>query len=959
MPQSAFDTSVLSLPSDLQEGVRKAWAGYSSNAALLNIAPPDDARSLNSLCQVWAMSRFVQESCVRDPGLLQDLMESRDLYSVSNRLREKRCLKTEALEAESDLMRLLRRFRRREMVRIAWRDIAGWADLQETLTDLSLLAEICLGEAHDFLYRKACEKRCVPLRSDGRPQKLVILGMGKLGAWELNFSSDIDLIFAYPEEGVLADRKETTYHEFFTRLCQRLVKVLDEITADGFVFRVDTRLRPFGESGPPVMNFDGMESYYQGQAREWERYAMVKARPVAGDFEAGEELMAMLRPFVYRRYLDYGAFAELRGLKLKITEELKRKDRMDNVKLGPGGIREIEFIGQAFQLIRGGREKKLQERRILAVLDLLGKSSLLPCPVVDKLKAAYIYLRKVENRLQEYADQQTHDLPAEPDMRARLAFSMGFNDWSAFKRDLDGLRQEVHEVFDQIFASPQSGEGYDDVQKVWIGRGEPTELIGILGEMGYPRPQDALETLNRFRGAAATRRLTARGAELLDRLMPMLLGAVVKAKNPEVTLKRILDLLEAIAGRNVYLTMLVENPLALSQLVKLACASPWITAYLSRYPILLDGLLDPRTLYAPLTQSELEQQLERQLEGSSENNLEEQMSHLRHFKQASVLRVAAADIMGVIPIMVVSDYLTAIAEVILKRVLSLAWRVVGAKHGVPPRASLSQPSGFGIVAYGKLGGIELGYRSDLDLVFLYDCADAAEMTCGARSVPIAQFHARLGQRIMNILNTNMFSGVLYDVDMRLRPSGNAGLLVSQVNAYESYQENEAWTWEHQALVRARFVAGDLSIRKRFDLIRKKILCKARDLHILRREVREMRKKMRENLGPKSDAVFDLKQSAGGIADIEFIVQFAVLGYARRHEELTRFTDNVRILEGLSGVGILSSEDAETLKRAYCLYRDRGHRETLQGASTIVSGDDYAKLRTRVEAIWRQFIEVES
>lgn len=954
MTESSISDYLSGIPAELQDPVVRAWTDFRQCADVKRISLPGDPLILETLGKVWASSRFVADSCVLDPAMLAGLLESGDLAGELSQRAGGLHFDAGTLESEGELMRALRQFRRREMVRIAWRDIAGWADLQETLSDLSTLAECCIRQAHDFLYRQACDRRGTPLLRSGRPQRLVILAMGKLGAWELNYSSDVDLIFAYPEEGILADKKETSHAEFFTRLCRGLIKVLDDVTSDGFVFRVDTRLRPFGESGPLAMSFEGMESYYQSQAREWERYAMIKARPVAGDFEAGEELLKMLRPFVYRRYLDYGAFSELRSMKLKITQELQRRDRMDNIKLGPGGIREIEFIGQAFQLIRGGREKSLRDRRILTVLKALADLSVMPGAVIEKLIDGYLFLRRVENRLQQYADQQTHDLPADPAGRLRLAFSLGFPEWEAFKRRLDDLRDDVHEVFEQVFVSPPSG-GNSDAEAVWIGRGEPLELFAILGEMGYRQPRETFDIIDRFRHSPALRRLAAKGAESLDRLMPMLLEAAAKSKNPAAALKRILDLFEAIAGRNVYITMLLENPLALSQLVKLASASPWITSYLARYPILLDALLDSRTLYAPITRAELESQLDHQLESVEEDNLEEQMSVLRHFKQANVLRVAAADIMDVMPLMAVSDSLTEIAEVILGRVLAMAWRLVGLKHGVPPGARPDEVSGFCIVGFGKLGGIELGYGSDLDLVFLYECEEAGALTQGKRPIPSSQFYARLGQRIISILNTNMHSGVLYDVDMRLRPSGNSGLLVSPVDAYEIYQETQAWTWEHQALVRARFVTGDLRIKARLEQIRRKILCKPRDPEKLKQEVKEMREKMRASQGPAQSDLFDLKQSVGGIADIEFIVQYGVLAHASEDDRLIEFTDNVRQLKALAKAGFLSADEAESLKQAYCDYRDLGHRETLQQKPAVVPVDAFTAHRSRVEEIWSRLM----
>jgi glutamate-ammonia-ligase adenylyltransferase len=949
MPEIAASSPPL--PEPLQYPVALAWDEFCAHAPdKLAESLPTEVR--NSLKRVWAASPFVAGQCARRPELLAELVESGRLLATSTPGDRLELLRRAIanLNTETELMAALRRFRNREMVRIAWRDIAGWASLDETLLDLSVLADVCVQESLDFLFRQACASRGTPLNGRGEAQSLVVLGMGKLGAFELNFSSDIDLIFAYRDEGVLPDKRETSYAEFYTRLARNLVKVLDAITEDGQVFRVDTRLRPFGESGPLVLNFDAMEAYYQSQAREWERYAMVKVRAVAGDLAAGRELQEFLRPFVYRRYLDYRALGELRELKQKISRELQRRDRQENVKLGPGGIREIEFIGQAFQLIRGGREKRLQERGILRVLATLGELGLLPGPVVDKLRDAYRFLRTVENRLQQYADRQTHDLPGDPLQRQSLAYALDFPDWEAFKRHLDTVRAGVHEVFQQVVAASRTDAG-----ESFALNGEPEQTAKLLEALGWPSPESGAIALEHFAKSHAVRNLTARGAAELNRLLPMLLRAAATAEHPEATLERLLALLLAIASRNVYLTLLAENPPALSQLVKLAAASPWIGKFIAQFPLLLDELLDPRALYTPLSRAELERELQRKLAALDPDDLEQLLIALRQFKQASVLRVAAADLMGAIPIMVVSDYLTYIAEVLVNETVRWAWRLTAEKHGVPPGTEPDRPGHFGVIAYGKLGGIELGYGSDLDLVFLYDGADSTPTT-GDRSVTTAEFFARMGKRIIHLLTANTPSGILYEVDLRLRPSGASGLLVSSLEAYDTYQMNSAWTWEQQALVKARFVAGDPKIGEAFRAIRDKSLRRPRDSEILRTEVLDMREKMRASLAAKDPELFDLKQGSGGIVDIEFIVQFGILSGAHGCPELTEWTDVVRQLASLANAGFLGEDDAGFLKQVYCLFRERTHRAALQEIPALAPADEYRDLRSRVRQIWRNALE---
>ncbi|MCK9620645.1 MAG: bifunctional [glutamate--ammonia ligase]-adenylyl-L-tyrosine phosphorylase/[glutamate--ammonia-ligase] adenylyltransferase [Methylobacter sp.] len=943
------------LPDHLRSTVTDSLAKWGERLTELNLNISRTPEFTASIAKVWCSSLFVAESCTRKPELLVDLVNSGDLSSAYHQNSYVEKLAHAPVETQAELMTKLRDFRRREMVRIAWRDLAGWAELSETLSELSHLADACIQYALHFLYQEACELRGTPLLSDGSPQQIVVLGMGKLGAYELNYSSDIDLIFAYAEDGVLPDRKETSYGEFFTRLCRNLVKVLDEITVDGFVFRTDIRLRPYGDSGPIIMTFDGMENYYQTQAREWERYAMIKVRQVAGDFKVGAELMAMFRPFVYRRYLDYGAFEELRSLKAQITQELRRKDRMENIKLGPGGIREIEFIGQAFQLIRGGNDKALQTRPILDVLQLLGERELLSQNDADQLKQSYCFLRRVENHIQQYQDRQTHDLPTDPMAQQVLAYSLDYPDWDSFKQHLDEVRKQVHGIFDQVFSLSKQDSENQDSHKIWACVADETELTEYLKEYGIQDAAAMLAAIRDFKHSLAVKRLTAKGAGVLDRLMPQLIEAMRQVNNPDETLARILGLFETVVGRNVYLSLLAENPGALAQLIRLSSASPWICDYLAQYPVLFDELLDTRSLYEPLKKADLDEQLKVLLAQIEVQDLEQLMVVLRQFKQLNVLRVAAADIMDVIPLMVVSDYLTYIAESIVSHVVERAWLMLTDKHGLPPDTD-NNAINFAVIGFGKLGGIELGYGSDLDLVFLYDCKDGNAMTNGDKPISCSQFYGRLGLKIRHILDTKLLSGVLYEVDMRLRPNGDSGLLVTHINAYEDYLKNQAWTWELQALVRGRFIAGDSQLKVQYEAIRSRILSLPRDTESLKNEVREMREKMREALATKDKDKFDLKQSKGGIADIEFIVQFGVLDQAAKNVALTTYTDNVRLLEGLQQQRFISKADEQILKNAYCAYRDFGHKLVLQGDKAVIAEADVAKMSTQVERIWHEYME---
>jgi glutamate-ammonia-ligase adenylyltransferase len=908
-----------------------------------------------------AFSRFIAQAGATHPQAFSELLASGDLGRVyaPEAWAERVCTGLAVVQDEAGLALALRRLRQREMLRIAWRDLVGAADLDETLSDLSRLADHLVDAALAWLYAEHCTRYGTP-RADGQAQQLVVLGMGKLGGGELNFSSDIDLIFAFPQDGRCDGPGELENQQFFIRLGQRLIAALSQQSAEGFVYRVDMRLRPFGDVGPLVASFDAIEEYYQSHGREWERYALVKARAIAGDRAAGESLLERLRPFVYRRYLDYGAFAALREMKALIDREAARKRAVDNIKLGAGGIREIEFIGQVFQLIRGGRDLDLQLRGIREVLRRLVARELLPAHGEAALQAAYVFLRRTENRLQMFADQQTHRLPQEAPARERLACAMGYPDWARFVEALDQHRRAVQGQFDGVFAAPQidgtqPGGVEREVAALWQGGGSGSSEARLLEGLGYDDPEAVIEELATLREGRVVRSLSETGRARLDRLIPLLLGAAAQADEPLETLRRVLALVASVAQRSVYIALLAENPLALSQLLRLCAASPWIADRVAHHPLLLDELLDARSLYAPLGRDELGAALREELAGVEPDDLEQLMDRLRNFKESQVLKVAAADVMRVLPLMKVSDQLTWIAEAVLEEVLLIAWRQLIAKHGEPRCEVDGVPrgAGFSIIAYGKLGGIELGYGSDLDIVFLHDSAGAAQHTQGPRELENSVFFARLAQRIIHILTALTPAGVLYEVDTRLRPSGASGLMVSSLAAFENYQFEQAWTWEHQALLRARPVAGEPRIAAAFQGLREQVICRERERETLRGEVREMRERMWAEHASKEAGVFDLKRDPGGIADIEFVVQYMVLAHAGDHPALTEYTDNIRNLEALRSCGLMPDSDVQTLMDAYRALRDRVHALTLQDRPERVAEAEFSELRAEVRRIWRE------
>ncbi|HHP7233899.1 MAG TPA: bifunctional [glutamate--ammonia ligase]-adenylyl-L-tyrosine phosphorylase/[glutamate--ammonia-ligase] adenylyltransferase [Desulfobacterales bacterium] len=913
---------------------------------------------------VFAWSRFVYENCRRSPLLLPDLAVSGDLLRPypEGGYRQKLESWTQAVTDESRMASRLRRFRNREMVRIAWRDLCRWADLQETMAELTALAEALIDRAVEFLHGRLVDRYGTPTASGGAEQQLVVIGMGKLGGGELNFSSDIDLIFAYPERGQTCDAADPVSNdEFFNRLCRNLLQLFGKTTPDGFVYRVDMRLRPFGENGPLVMNFDAMEQYYHYQGREWERYAWIKAREVGGDRRAGRILLERLNPFVYRRYLDFGAFESLREMKRKIELEVRRKGLQDDIKIGRGGIREIEFFGQVFQLIRGGVSPVLQQQGIETVLPEIAREKLVPEAVCGELQDAYRFLRRLEHRLQEYDDQQTHRLPSDATMRKRLAQSMDFVDESEFTEALKAHRERVHHHFSMLLGAGalevSTHPHLQTLAAVWRQEIEPDRMQAALHAAGFEPAAEALRLLLHLRGSVKRGALGREGRRRLDRLMPQVLQSAGRSDTPLDTLERIVELIEAIGGRAAYLALLVEYPDSLDHLVRLMEASPWIARFLTRHPVLLDELLDSRTLYAPPGRPELERELSQRFEALPDD-LETRMDALRVFKQVNVLRVAAADVTEVLPLMRVSDRLSDIAEVVLEQALEMAWRHLVAKHGKPRCniGSLCLDRGFAVIAYGKLGGLELGYGSDLDLVFIHAAA-AGETAAAQNTLDNRQFFARLGQRVIHILTAHTRAGILYEADMRLRPSGSSGILVSHIDGFREYQQKSAWSWEHQALIRARPVGGDRRLQDQFRSVRSEILSASRDPHQLRRDVLDMRSRMRHELLKNDAQFFDIKQGHGGIVDIEFLVQYLVLAHAHRNPALLQWTDNVRLIQTLMETGIMDEIDAHILKHAYLVYRAVSHKRSLQEQPARVAADRFALLRRRVSEIWDHYMEI--
>jgi glutamate-ammonia-ligase adenylyltransferase len=958
MKKISPENTTLPLPAAVREQAAQHWreilqaAGDGDIALALSFS--------GEVERVLGLSNFIARTCINAPHLLQALINSGDLQQkyTDGQLHEKLGTRIEEAANIDELYRALRQFRQQEMVRIAWRDLAGRATLFETMGDLSDLADACLQETLSKLFFWQTAEQGIPVDAQGNRQQLVVIAMGKLGAGELNFSSDIDLIFAYPEPGETTGGDAPVNAEtFFTRLARQLIKALASNTEDGIVFRVDMRLRPHGENGPLVMSFEGMEEYYQSMGRDWERYAWVKARIAAGDNDAGARLLKNLKPFVYRRYIDFGNFESLRAMKHLIEGEVRRKGMEENIKLGAGGIREIEFIGQAFQLLRGGRQPILQERSILKILTTLVELGYLPEKDAQELRAAYIFLRQTEHRLQEYDDKQLHNLPATELGQALLAAGMGYDSWPEFTAALRCHTRKVQTHFAKLFIATDTAKDKKDTPKetaaaLWQGQLEPDRAYQFLTTLGMQEPHETKQLLAAFRRSNQVSVLPPEGRTRLDRLIPVALMTIAEHGGAIETVKRFIGLLERIIRRSSYIALLNENPMALGHLLRLITASSMIAEMVTSHPLLLDELLDARTLYAPADKTVLATELGQRTSHIPVNDLEQMLDELRGFKLANVLRVAAADVTGVLPVMKTSDHLTFIAEVIVTTALNLAWHQMAEKFGLAEMAAKGV-EGIAVIAYGKFGGLELGYGSDLDLVFLR--ADEESLAPAGRQVDMGRFYTRLGQRFVHILTAHTSEGILYRVDMRLRPDGESGVLMTTVDSFAEYQSSKAWTWEHQALVRARPIAGEGALCRQFNEIRRTILTAPRDAATLQEEIVRMRNRMQTEREIRNPELFDLKNDPGGIIDIEFLVQYLILRGAGRHPELIRWTDNVRQMETIGKCGLLTADQAELLKTAYLAYRQTVHRQTLQNRNPVVDGDEFRDLRQGIINLWKEVL----
>ena len=870
---------------------------------------------------VLDFSPFLKQLVSRHPDWLQELR-------LSGRIEEPMPPDAGMLAegiTEFGLDPALRQFRNREMMRLIWRDLNLLAPVDEILADLSLLADICLQAAVEHHSMKFEEKYGTPRNADGEAQKLIVIGLGKLGGGELNLSSDVDIIFCYPERGECDGRRGLANEQFFTRLARSVIRSLSEITADGFCFRVDTRLRPFGDSGPLVSTFAALEQYYQREGRDWERYALIKARPVAGDLDAGQQLMGLLKPFVYRRYIDFGAIEALREMHANVREDALRKDRLDDIKRGPGGIREIEFLVQTFQLLRGGREPALQTPSLFEAADQLQKLQLLSRQATEDLLAAYRFLRKTENRIQALHDQQTHSVPAGED-GLRVARAMGYEDMPGFDSALSDIRSQVQTLFEESLPEPsQPVDAQDPWQAYWKA---------LRNNAGEERPGGlGWKPLSAFAGRLNRLSLSRRASRRLDEFMPVLLGQLDALALDDAIINRVLDLVSAICRRSAYLSLLVQNPGASKRMLELFAASNRIATAVTRHPALLDELIDPSLGAYPPSRQDIQAGVQRVLETTDDP--ETALQDLNYFKLVISLRIAVAVLKSTMDTLEARFTLSCLAQNLVQATLDLSQREMEARHGRLPGPGLA------VVAYGSLGACALGFDSDLDLIFLYQ--PASGLSDGRRPVSAERFHTGVARRLLSLMSATTPSGRLYSTDARLRPNGRAGMLVSSVDAFRRYQLEEAWTWELQALTRARPIAGDTKTGEIFKTIRHQVLTQARDKDLLITEVAAMRERLRDAHGDGNP----LKHGRGGLVDVEFVVQLGVLLKANEFPKVTASTEFSQQLRALRDCGWINEPNFNVLDESYARLTHARQQAALVDRSTEIEAAPLLNIARRL------------
>ena len=812
---------------------------------------------------------------------------------------------------EAEIARQLRILRRHVLAHIITRDLARQSTLDEVTHTITQFADFAINTALGYAHAHYQALYGTPIgRHTGAAQHLTVIAMGKAGGDELNVSSDIDLIFTYPESGDTNGKRARSNQEFFTKVGQKLIALLNDHTADGQVFRVDMRLRPDGDSGALVASETALEQYLITQGREWERYAWCKARVVTPH---ANDIAALVRPFVFRKYLDYNAYHAMRELHRQIRQEVQKRGMEHNIKLGAGGIREVEFIAQIFQMIRGGQNRSLQLKGTQETLAKLGEIGILPPDTVAQLLAAYRFLRNVEHRLQYWDDQQTQTLPDSPAQQTQLAISMDFADYPAFLGSLKTHRDFVNQQFNQILNEPEhaNNEAPHPLAELWDNAADPNRQPETeLAKLGYADSPHIAQRLAHIRQASKYRQLSAHAQPRFDAIVPRMIEAAAHSPNPDATLLRLLDFLDTISRRSAYLAFLQQYPAALNQIAELMSQSAWAAEYLRQHPILLDELLSAQ-LMQPLDWAALENELASSL--NAQDNTESKMDTLRRFQHAQTFRLLVQDLAGKWTVEALSDELSLLADIILRQTLHHAWHSIPKIHRPDPQ--------FIIIGYGKLGGKELGYTSDLDLVYLYNDPHPEAAEC----------YIKLARRLSTWLSSSTGAGSLYELDLRLRPNGDSGFLVHSLAAYTQYQQQNAWTWEHQSLTRARYICGSEELGAQFEQLRRQIIAQPRNIGSLKTDVIAMRHKITAT-HPADDE--NVKYAHGGVVDVEFIVQYLVLAHSHEAPELLENYGNIALLGMAAQRGFIPTEQARAAQNAYRRYRQIQHNKKLRDIARV-------------------------
>ena len=859
------------------------------------------------------------------------------------------------IQEEKDFMKKIRILHHEQMLRILWRDANDYVAIENTMEELSIVADSFLDIALNWLYQKLVKKLGSP-EINGIKQQMVIFGMGKLGGSELNFSSDVDLIFCYPKVAITKHEERTTdHHVFFNKLSRSLIKVIETITSDGFVYRVDMRLRPYGTQGHLAISFNSMEQYYQNQGRDWERYALVKARPVAGDIKAGYKLLQALEPFIYRRYLDFSAIDSLRYIKSLILKDIKKRKIKDDIKHGAGGIREIEFVVQFFQLVYGGKKKQLQQQNLMLALEQIEHLNLLKNDETKILGESYIFLRNVEHLLQIYEKRQTHMLPLGPSRVQLIAESMNFINSEKFENALKLYRASVNKIFNELLKLKNSESKSTVIwQQLWEMKHPPKKDIQLLKSKNFQNAENVYERLLLIKKSQLLDISNTSSKRIIDKFFPVFLQKCATENDPFQAYSRTLFVVQNVLKRTVYLKLLMEKPEVLDKLIKLCQKSEWMSQEIAKFPALLDELLININISKPPDKDTLKYELKNQIKFIEEDDVDLRLEALCYFKISNILKAVVSVMFKHMVLIDKSNYLTWVAEVILDEIVEMSWNIMVKKYGLPHGVKKNEKP-FIVLGYGKFGGLEMGLDSDLDLVFIHN-TDPHALTSSNACIDNQIFFSRFAQKIIRFCSLETHSGKLYETDIRLRPSGNSGLLVSTLNGYIKYIEEKAWVWEIQALVRARVICGNLAlIKDEFENARKLVIQKKRDIVLLREEVKKMRIKM-NSLDTSNIYIFNMKYGRGGIVDIEFLVQYTVLLHANICPSLVTWTDNIRILEIIKKQKLIAVCDSDEITRIYILLRSKIFKKSLNYETACIESSEFILERNHIIKLWNKYLD---